>query len=315
MIDHIQNLNSNFLLAVGGVFFILIVASVTSIILSRSNPQKDFTELRRRIQTWWIIAGLFCLALVSNKILTLIFFAFVSFLALKEYLSLIPTRRADRRVLLWAYLVIPLQYYWIGISWYAMFIIFIPVYMFLFFPLRMVVQGETEGFLRSVGTLHWGLMITVFCLSHAAYLITVPEAVNPNGGGAGLLLYLIFLTEMNDVAQYIWGKTCGKNKVTPKVSPNKTCEGLIGGILTTTVLAVVLAPVLTPFDLTHAICAGLIIGLSGFIGDIVISALKRDLGVKDTGSMLAGHGGIMDRIDSLTYTAPLFFHFTAYLYF
>ena len=284
-------------------------------LLSRFNVKQDFTELRQRIKTWWIIAGLFILALILSKNLTLIFFGFVSFLALKEYLSLIPNRRSDRRVLFWAYLAIPIQYYWIGIDWYGMFIIFIPVYVFLFLPFRMFLSGETEGFLRSAGTLHWGLMITVFCLSHAAYLISLSPTGNSNGGGAALLLYLIFLTEMNDISQYVWGKLCGKTKVTPKISPNKTLEGLIGGVLTTILLAIALAKLLTPFNFIHSIAAGLIIGLSGFIGDVVISALKRDLGVKDASSMLPGHGGIMDRVDSLIYTAPLFFHFTAYFYY
>ncbi len=196
-----------------------------------------------------------------------------------------------------------------------MFIIFIPVYVFLFLPFRMFLSGETDGFLRSSGTLHWGLMITVFCLSHAAYLLALNPAGNPNGGGAGLLLYLIFLTEMNDVSQYVWGKLFGKTKAISKISPNKTLEGFIGGLLTTTLLAVALAKLLTPLSLIHSIMAGLLIAMSGFIGDIVISALKRDLGVKDSGTALPGHGGILDRIDSLIYTAPLFFHYIAYLYY
>ena len=128
-----------------------------------------------------------------------------------------------------------------------------------------------------------------------------------------MVLYLVFLTQFNDVAQFLWGKTLGRHKVVPSVSPGKTVEGLLGGLGTTIVLAVVLAPHLTPFTIGWAAWAGVIIGLSGFIGDVVISALKRDLGVKDSGDLLPGHGGILDRIDSLTYTAPLFFHFVYYL--
>lgn len=315
MIFSAINLHKNLLIAIYGIFSLLIIASLVSILLSRFNPKQDFTELRQRIKTWWIMVGLFIFTLVLNKNLSLIFFAFVSFLALKEYFSLIPTRRSDRRVLFWAYLAIPVQYYWIGISWYGMFIIFIPVYVFLFLPFRMFLSGETDGFLRSSGTLHWGLMITVFCLSHAAYLLALNPAGNPNGGGAALLLYLIFLTEMNDISQYVWGKLFGKTKAIPKISPNKTLEGFIGGLFTTTLLAVALAKLLTPLNLIHSIMAGLLIAMSGFIGDIVISALKRDLGVKDSSSALPGHGGILDRVDSLIYTAPLFFHYIAYLYY
>jgi phosphatidate cytidylyltransferase len=250
-----------------------------------------------------------------SRTVSLLFFAFVSFLALKEYLSLIPTRRADRRAIFWAYLAIPVQYYWVARGWYGMFIVFIPVYMFLLLPMRMILIGETKDFLRAVGTLHWGLMTTVFSISHMAYLMVLGETANPaHGGGGAMVLFLVFLTQFNDVAQYVWGKTLGRHKVVPTVSPKKTLEGLVGGVLTTVVLAWLLGPVLTPLSALHSLSAGLLIGLAGFIGDVTISALKRDLQIKDSGTLLPGHGGMLDRIDSLTFTAPLFFHFFKYLH-
>ncbi|MCP5063419.1 MAG: phosphatidate cytidylyltransferase [Ignavibacteriae bacterium] len=312
---NILNLNKNLFYAVCVIFSILTLASIISILLKKFNPDKEYIELRQRVRTWWLMAGMFTLAIILSKKISLIFFTFMSFLALKEYLSLVPTRRADRRVLFWAYISIPFQYLWVSMEWYGMFIIFIPVYVFLFLPMRMVLIGETSGFLHAAGTLHWGLMITVFNLSHAAYLLALPAVGNPNGGGGALVLFLVLLTEINDVSQYIWGKLFGKNKVIPRVSPNKTKAGLIGGLLTTTLLAMILSKFLTPLVFPYSIGAGLIIGLSGFIGDVVISALKRDLGVKDSGSILPGHGGILDRIDSLSYTAPLFFHYIYYLYY
>lgn len=301
--------------ALYSVFALLLIASATTALLARLRPERNYTELRLRVKTWWLIVAVFTAAIVFSKTVSVVVFAFISFLAFKEYLSLIPTRRSDHRVLLWAYLAIPFQYYWVGIAWYGMFLIFIPVYAFLFLPMRMVMIGDTQGFLRAAGTLHWGLMTTVFSLSHMAYLLALPDSVNPAGGSAGLLLYLVFLTEINDVSQYLWGKTCGRHKVIPKVSPNKTVEGLVGGVLTTTLLALVLAPWLTPLARWEALAAGALIGLSGFIGDVTISAIKRDIGVKDSGSVLPGHGGILDRLDSLTYTAPLFFHFIYYLHY
>jgi phosphatidate cytidylyltransferase len=246
---------------------------------------------------------------------SVIVLGFVSFLAFKEYLSLVPTRRADHRVLFWAYLAIPIQFYWVWIAWYGLFIIFIPVFMFLILPMRMILIGETQGFLRAIGTLQWGLMITVFGLSHASYMLVLPAEINPAGGAMGLLIYLVFLTEFNDVAQYIWGKSFGKHKIVPKVSPNKTVAGFLGGVLTTTALAVTLAPFLTPLTRDEALGAGVLIGLAGFVGDVTISALKRDIGVKDSGTLLPGHGGILDRLDSLTYTAPLFFHYVYFLHY
>jgi phosphatidate cytidylyltransferase len=294
---------------------LLAVASLVSLTLVKLRPERDFRELRLRIRTWWWIVAVFAIAILFNRTVSVWVFGFVSFLAFKEYLTLIPTRRADHRVLFWAYLAIPAQYYWVWLGWYGMFIIFIPVYVLLLLPMRMVLIGETQGFLRAIGTLHWGLMITLFSLSHLAYLLVLPEAKNPAGGLAGLLIYLVFLTEINDVSQYIWGKSLGKRKIIPKVSPGKTVAGFLGGVATTTLLAVALAPWLTPLTRYEAVVAGFLIGLSGFIGDVTISALKRDLGVKDSGSILPGHGGILDRLDSLTYTAPLFFHFVYYLHY
>lgn len=302
--------------AIGAVFCILVAAQAIVLYADRGRGRaQGASELALRVRTWWIMAGIFAVAMVLNRTITLLFFAFISFLALKEYLSLIPTRRADRRVLFWAYLAIALQYYWVHIGWYGVFIIFIPVYVFLFLPMRMVLIGETKDFLRAVGTIHWGLMTMVFSISHLAFMLVLPLKDASHGGGAALVVYLVFLTEMNDVAQFAWGKLCGKRKILPTVSPKKTYEGWLGGMITTIVLAAALAPLLTPMrGLRDPLIAGAIIGMAGFIGDVTISALKRDLGIKDSGALLPGHGGILDRIDSLTYTAPLFFHFMYYLY-
>jgi phosphatidate cytidylyltransferase len=298
-----------------GIYGLLIIASGVAAVLTVRRPQVDHSELNQRIQSWWVMVTVFTLSLVLNRTVSILFFALLSFLALREYLSLIPTRLADRRVLLWAYLAIAIQYFWIYIGWYGMFLIFIPIYMFLFLPMRMVLLGDTKGFLNAIGTLHWGLMLTVYTISHLPYLLLLPPEVNPLAGGTGLLIYLLLLTALNDIAQYCWGKLLGNHKAVPSVSPGKTIEGLLGGMATTTAVATLLAPVLTPFSLFHALGLGLLLSLTGFVGDVTISALKRDLGIKDSGTLLPGHGGILDRIDSLTYTAPLFFHFTVYFYY
>lgn len=299
-----------------GVLLLLVVSSIIAFLLTKFKPEKDFKEVNLRIKSWWVMATVFTFAILINHNLSLIFLAFLCFLAFKEYLSLIPTNRAHRNILFWAYLAIPIQFYWIYIGWYGMFIIFIPVYMFLFLPIQMILIGESKGFLRTMGTVHWGLMLMVFGLSHLAYLLIVPGTTGANAaGGAGLVLYIVILTQCNDVAQFIWGKMLGKHKVIPRVSPNKTWEGLIGGIITTMLLALLLAPLLTPLTLWSTLFTGFFISIAGFIGDVNISSLKRDLGIKDTGTTIPGHGGILDRVDSLTYTAPLFFHFIRYFYF
>lgn len=297
-------------LVLGGILGLLIVASIITGMLVRKGPAEKYAELAARVKSWWVMVAVFVIAIAIDRRLSIVFFAFISFLALKEYLSLIPTRRADRRVLFWAYLSIPFQYYWVYQGWYGMFIVFIPVWVMMAVSARMVLIGETKDFLRAIGTLQWGLMLMVFSISHQAYLLVLSPT-----GGAALVLYLVVLTQLNDVSQYVWGKTFGKRKVVPTVSPNKTVEGLIGGIVTTTGLSMLLAPVLTPLSFTDSIAAGLMIGAGGFLGDITIGAVKRDIGVKDAGTMLPGHGGVLDRINSLTYTAPLFFHFLRFYYF
>ncbi|MCV6604890.1 MAG: phosphatidate cytidylyltransferase [Porticoccaceae bacterium] len=296
------------------VYAVLVLASTIVWRLKVKHPHKDYTELALRVRSWWVMVTLLAIAMVLRGAWALAFFALVSFLALKEFLSMVPTRRADRRVLFWAYLCIPFQYLWVWQGWYGMFIIFIPVYAFLFLPLRMVLVGATRRFLQAAGTVHWGLMMTVFTLSHMAFLLVLPGG-GRSAEGAGLVLFLLLLTQFNDVAQYCWGKMLGRRKIVPSVSPNKTWEGFVGGLITTSCLALLLAPVLTPIEGWHSLIAGAVVSIAGFFGDVVISAVKRDIGVKDAGATIPGHGGVLDRVDSLTFTAPLFFHFTRYLYF
>ena len=283
--------------------------------LPDDSPSK--AEILTRIKTWvWILFFLLPV-FVATKPWPQILLGLVSFLAFKEFITLTPARNQDRWAFLWAYIAIPLQYFWAGTGWYGMFIIFIPVYLFLFLPSRMVLAGHPKGFLRATATLHWGLMTTVYSLSHMAYLLVLPEKQGAFGpvSGASLLFLLIFLTQINDVAQFVWGKTLGKHPVLPLVSPKKTWEGLLGGIGTTVLLTVLLGQVFSPLTPLCAAGVGLVIGVFGFLGDVVMSAVKRDIGVKDSGTLLPGHGGILDRLDSLTFTAPLYFHALYYLYY
>ena len=292
----------------GMVLLLLVVATV---IIHLKYPTQ---ELKDRIRSWWYIVGFFIVGVMLNTTVAMFFFGILSYLALKEYFTLIPTRRTDRRVLFYAYLSIVPQFWFASIEWYGMFIIWIPVFLFLLLPFRQILIGDTKGFLENTARVQWGLMMFVFGLSHLAYMITL-NPVNPNGaGGKELVLYLVLLTELNDILQYLWGKSIGKRKIVPKVSPNKTVEGFVGAFASIMLLALLFS-FLTPFVWYEALIAGMIISASGFVGDVVISMVKRDIGVKDSGSMLPGHGGILDRVDSLVYTAPLFFHYIYYLYY
>lgn len=290
----------------------LILASVIAVVKKNKYPERDYDELILRTKSWWWMIGLVLAALYMGQKTATIFFAFVSFLALKEFYSIAQLRTVDRRLVFWAYLAIPVQYYFAYIQWYGMFIIFIPVYMFLFLPMRSTLIGETKGYIKANATIQWSLMLAVFTLSHIAYLINL-DRFNEQSGFIGLVLFLLFITQSNDVSQYVFGKLFGKHKIIPKVSPNKTWEGFLGGLATTTLLATVLAPFLTILTWQQGVIAGVLIACVGFIGDVVLSSVKRDLGIKDTGSMIPGHGGILDRMDSLMYTTPIFFHYFYYV--
>ena len=293
---------------IGVIIGILILATVIFYILGKLYPGEQTTELKRRTRSWWIMATIFITATVVHPIISFIAFGLLSFVALRELASISTNMRVeDRGVIIWCYLAIPVQYYLAYIAWFNLFIIFIPVLMFIWIPFILVIRGYTTRISSSMSILPTQLMFTVFSISHLAYLLSLPELPNFNAGGRGLLLYVVFLTEMNDVFQFIWGKLFGRHKIIEKVSPNKTWEGFIGGLVSTIFMAYFLR-FLTPFTAMESWFVGAIVGFAGFIGDIIVSAVKRDIGIKDTGSAIPGHGGILDRVDSLAITAPVFFY-------
>lgn len=297
------------------VLGVLVVASITVVALQRARPGKDFSEPSARIRAWWIMAAVFFAAIAVSNRISLVFFALMSFWAMKEYVTLLKTRPADHHALVLTFLAVPIQYFWISLNppWYGMFIIFIPVYMLLVLPVRMVLSKETKGFVESASQIHWGMMVFVFGLSHMAYLLTYPTFEGSAANGRTLVLFLVFVVEMSDVLQYIWGKTLGRHKIIPTISPNKTWEGFVGGIATAMLLSLAIR-FLTPFSIGETLLVSFLITVAGFCGGAVMSAVKRDFGVKDFGSVIPGHGGMLDRVDSLCYAAPIFFHYVRYFH-
>lgn len=300
----------------GGVLVLAILTAATIVIwlLKKVKPQSNLEELVNRIKSWWVMAAVFFGAISLSKNISLLFFGLLSFWALKEYVTILKTRRADHWALLLAFLAVPVQFYWIHIGWYGMFLIFIPVYMFLFLPILLMLAQEPSGYLESSAKIQWGLIAFVYGLSHLGYLLKLPELSGRVVSGQALLLFLVIITEMNDVFQYLWGKTIGTHKILPKISPKKTWEGFVGGVLTTTVFSL-LVKFLTPFNTRQVMLVAFILAVAGFCGDVVMSAIKRDVGIKDFSAVIPGHGGMLDRVDSLCYTAPIFFHMVAYFYF
>lgn len=301
----------------GGVLGLLVLASVVGAVLARTVKGDDgratVQNLNARVRAWWGMCAVFALALATGGIGSVVLFALVSFLAMREFITLTPTRPGDHRALFAAFFVFaPLQYVLVGMQWYGLFSILIPVYGFLFIPSRIVVTGDVESFLSRAATIQWGLMICVYCVSHAPALLML-DIPGFEGQNAKLLFFLILVVQVSDVLQYVWGKTMGKRSIAPRVSPNKTWEGFVGGIGSATLIGALLWWA-TPFSPLQAAAMSLVITLMGFAGGLTMSAVKRDRGVKDFGTMIEGHGGIMDRIDSICFSAPVFFHLTRYFF-
>lgn len=312
--DHIAE-QKEIAVVVGLIFGILVFATLLFWILKRVKPQMDYSELIMRTRSWWVMATIFVLATILHVVITYVSLALLSFLALKELSSISKNvREADRKVLIWCFLSIPVQYFLAYIGDIGLFLIFIPVVMYLWIAFMLVIIGETEDISRSMSVLPSQLMLTVFGVSHLAFLVSLPDIEGFNAGGRALLLFVVFITEMNDVFQFTWGKLLGRFKIVPKVSPNKTWEGLIGGVITTVIVCYFLR-FLTPFSEIQILLVAGFIAIVGFIGDVVVSAIKRDIGLKDTGKTIPGHGGILDRIDSLAVTGPVFFHIVYFLYY
>ena len=301
---------------IGGVAGLLLVASAIGFVLSRrvtsENARATVDNLNARIKAWWLMVALFAVAFLFGKTVTIVLFALTSFYCLREFLSITPTRPEDHRSVAAAfYLFIPLQYWLIATEWQTMFTILIPVWAFLLLPLLAVVKGETEDFLQRTARIQWALMLTVFCISHApALLILRFDGFAQN---FMLLFFLITIVQLSDVLQYVFGKLFGRHKVAPRVSPAKTWEGLIGGGLSATAVGAALWWI-TPFAPLEAAAMALAIVVAGFCGGLVLSAIKRSLGAKDWGTMIEGHGGALDRMDSVSFAAPVFYHLANYFF-
>jgi phosphatidate cytidylyltransferase len=309
LIDH---LGTPLCFGLAGVFVVLLIGTAVAIALPKLKPGKDWTNFRDRVWSWWVMVGLIVAALVAGWPALTALFAVVSFLALKEFLSLAPTRREDRLVVLFAYLAVPVTYAFVAMDEYGLYMVTVPVWFFMITPFLMAIGGQTKGYLSTAAVFNFGVMACVYNLAVIPLLARVSPAETPQAGPAGLVFLLLFATEANDVLQYCCGKLFGKRKILPTVSPNKTWGGFLGGWVLSGLLIFFLAPLFTPLPPGPAALLGLLLPLAGFAGDVTMSAIKRDLGVKDTSSLIPGHGGILDRIDSLTFTAPLYFHLMAY---
>ena len=293
----------------------LVLASVVGFLLKRrrapDQPHGAIDNLNARIRAWWVMVLVIGLAFVFGRAGVIVLFLFVSFFALREFMSLTYTRRGDHDALATSFfIVLPLQYWFVWSGWYGLYSVFIPVYAFLVLPILSALSGDTMRFLERAAKVQWGLMVCVFCISHVPALLTL-DIPGFEGRNLLLIVFLVLVVQSSDVLQYIWGKLFGRHRFAPDVSPSKTLEGLIGGVASATAIGAALWWI-TPFKPWQSALIALAINVMGFLGGLVMSAIKRDRGVKDWGDMIEGHGGMLDRLDSVVFAAPVFFHVTRY---
>ncbi len=312
-----------------GVVFLLLVLSLGAIYALRRQPENIVNPAVRRtfelrVRAWCMMFAILVAGLKLGSTGTVVLFGLVSFWALREYITMTPTRPADHKTLFWAlFFFTPAQYvlvgwgsHWGSISsdqWYGMFSVLIPVYASLLIPASIAISGDEKRFLERTAKIQVGLLICVYALSYAPAILNLQLFDNKEqekvwaGSNAGLLFYFVLLVQLGDIFQYGWGKLVGRRVIAPKINSSRTWEGLIGGIATTAMVAALLWKV-TPFGFLEAGCMGMVVAIMGFAGGMTMSAIKRDRGVKDYGTLVQGHAGVLDRIDSLCFAAPVFFH-------
>ena len=324
---------------------------------STANPAVVRT-FNLRVRAWAMMCAILIAGFLLDYIATVVLFALVSFWALREFITMTPTRRGDHRTLFWTFfLFTPLQYFLIGVGreFYGLYTIMIPVFASLFIPARIAISGDPKRFLERVAKIQAGLLICVYALSHAPAVLDLelttaegkpwvlgdePETSNPNqpvpppqisaaqspqktsatpapplnlGSNAGLLFFFVLLVQLNDVFQYMWSQLLGRHVIAPQINASRTWEGFIGGVLSTVLVGILLSWA-TPFGVVWAGPVAAAVAVAGFAGSMTMSGIKRDRGVKDYGTLVSGHAGVLDRIDSICFAAPVFFHITRFFF-
>lgn len=320
--DQPQWLTTSTYWLLGVVLTILAVASIVGRLL-RQQPEgtvhpamaRAFNE---RIRAWWMMAVILVAGYLAGYYATMFLFFLVSFWALREFITMTPTRRSDHRTLFWVFFVITPAHYVLvalGEDWYPIYSTMIPVFGWLVLPARIAFSDDAKRFLERSAKILAGLIICVYALSYAPALLDLTletrtstgELQKWTGSKPGLLFYFVLLVQLSDVLQFAWGKLIGRHAIAPNINASRTWEGFCGGVASTTVFGVLFYWV-TPFGVWGSACMAMITAVMGFAGGLTMSAIKRDRGVKDYGTLVQGHPGVLDRIDSICFSAPVFFH-------
>jgi phosphatidate cytidylyltransferase len=288
------------------LFALLTLLSSVPWLVGPFRPQVDFRDYKRRAWGFWIISLTTLVFLTSGPRAFAVFMGGVAMLAQAELLRLSP-EPLPRALRLATALTTALPFGLLAVSDWSS---WAPLSAMIAAPVILaasVVAGPPMHYMQRTGLALITTLIAGTCFGCIAALGSMPDSFNPAAGGPGLFMFVGILAQFNDWTQYFWGKVLGRRQIVPLLSPAKTWEGFAGGVLTTAASAWLLAPLLTPIPGRWAPLAGAAIAIAGFWGDLTISALKRSAGVKDTGTILPGFGGLMDRVDSLIYVGPAFY--------
>jgi len=302
--------NTNILLLFFGVFAILVVLTAMGEALRSRVPHgktnHDVESFLIRVHSWWVMVILFTITALLGPVALMLLFLFASFAALREFLTFTYKNKADHLSLaLGFFLILPLQYLFVGLGWTGLFTVFIPVYAFLLLPIISALRGNPDRFLTRVAETQWGLMICVYCISHVPALLNA-QTNGDSGQTVLLIVFFVMVVQIGDLADYFAGRRFGHRRIAPGLSP-KTLEGMATGIAASA-LAGVLLTWITPFGAAESAALAALASLSGMMGGLVFAAIKRDRGVKDWSHLIPGHGGLLDRLDSVIFAAPVFYH-------
>lgn len=311
-----MDINPILLRLLGGVFAALTAGSIVRLAALRGSDPNLRSQRLGSLRVWWTLAVLLSVAALFGRTGAAVILAVAGILGLREFLRLLGPGRIGSLAMAVAFVCVPLQYGLIVGDQETAARTLLPVLALLGISTARLLRGGTDDYIRATSATFWAVMLLVFSLSHAALLFQDTTAEQPPVGVAGWFLFVVLVTEMDDIAQALVGRRIGRHHITPRISPNKTWEGFLGGVITSVLLSLLLAPWLTTFPsimtlqgCCTAAMAGLLIVTAAFLGDINMSAIKRDAGVKDGSRLLPGMGGIIDRVDSLTFTAPAFYYF------
>ena len=318
------------------VIAVLGIASIVGIVLSRREKIGVESALIRRfnhkIRVWWIMMVIFGFGFLLGRLGVVILFGLVSFWALREFITMTPTRRGDHRTLFWVFFIFtPLQYALIGlgsqppeslggkqgIDFYEFYSIMIPVYASLFIPARAAIAGDYKRFLERSAKIQAGLLICVYSLSYAPAILDLDlvttEGDSWQGQNISVLLFLVLIAQLASVFERGWGKLAGRHVIAENINASRTWEGFLGSMVTTGLAAAALYWA-TPFHPWEAGILGAVVTVMACGGTMTMSAIKRDRGVTDTGTLVQGHAGVLDQIDNICFAAPVFYHLTRFFW-